>query len=43
MTKIKKKNKFPLPILILVCAVLLYSIYSSISTITLAIFGETVT
>ena len=41
-----KKNKtsksFPLPILIIVCAVLLYAIYTSISTLVLAIWGNSV-
>ncbi|MGI6704901.1 MAG: zinc ribbon domain-containing protein [Clostridia bacterium] len=42
MAKKKKSNKTPLPILIIVCAVLLYAIYTSISTLVLAIWGESV-
>jgi hypothetical protein len=41
MTK-KKKNKIPLPILILICAVLLFAMYISLSTLTLAIWGDSV-
>ena len=35
----KKTNKIPLPILILICAVLLFAIYTSISILALAIWG----
>lgn len=38
----KKTNKIPLPILILICAVLLFAIYTSISILALAIWGESV-
>ena len=38
----KKTNKIPLPILILICAVLLFAIYTSLSTLALAIWGESV-
>ena len=38
----KKTNKIPLPILILICAVLLYAIYTSVSTLALAIWGDSV-
>ena len=38
----KKKNKIPLPILILICAVLLFAMYISLSTLTLAIWGDSV-
>lgn len=41
MTK-KKKNKIPLPILILICAVLLFAMYISLSTLALAIWGDSV-
>jgi hypothetical protein len=41
MTK-KKKDKVPLPIFIMICAVLLFAIYTSISTLILAIWGESV-
>lgn len=36
------KNNIPLPILIVICAVLLYAMYVSISTLALAILGESV-
>lgn len=41
----KKKNKknIPLPLFILICACLIFAIYISLSTIVLAIFGETTT
>jgi hypothetical protein len=42
MAKKKKNNKTPLPILIMICAVLLYATYTSISTLVLAIWGESV-
>ncbi|HHU48299.1 MAG: zinc ribbon domain-containing protein [Caldicoprobacterales bacterium] len=42
MAKKEKSNKIPLPILIIVCAVLLYAAYTSISTLVLAIFGDSV-
>lgn len=38
----KKSNKIPLVILVLVCACLLYAMYTSLSTLTLAIWGDTV-
>jgi hypothetical protein len=38
----KKKNKIPLPILILICAVLLFAMYISLSTLALAIWGDSV-
>ena len=38
----KKKNKIPLPILILICAVLLFAMYLSLSTLALAIWGDSV-
>jgi ABC-type transport system involved in cytochrome c biogenesis permease subunit len=38
----KKSNKTPLVILVLVCACLLYAMYTSLSTLTLAIWGDTV-
>ncbi len=41
MTK-KRKNNIPIPILILICAVLLFAMYLSLSTLTLAIWGERV-
>lgn len=41
MTK-KKNNKIPLPIFILICAVLLFAMYNSLSTLTLAIWGDSV-
>jgi hypothetical protein len=42
MPKKKKRNNTPLLILIIVYVVLLYAIYNSISTLTLAIFGDSV-
>ncbi|MGI5972020.1 MAG: hypothetical protein ACOX7P_09935 [Oscillospiraceae bacterium] len=42
MAKKKKRNNTPLPILIIICAVLLYAIYTSISTLVLAIWGDSV-
>ena len=38
----KKSNKIPLPIFILICAVLLFAMYISLSTLVLAIWGESV-
>lgn len=38
----KKKNKIPLPIFILICAVLLYATYTSLTTLTLAVWGDSV-
>jgi len=38
----KKKNNIPLPILILICAALVFAMYSSLSTLVLAIWGESV-
>ncbi len=38
----KRKNNIPLPIFILVCACLLYAMYSSLSTIALGLWGESV-
>jgi len=38
----KKSNKIPLPIFILICAVLLFAMYLSLSTLTLAIWGDSV-
>ena len=42
MAKKVKNNRIPLPILIIVCTVLLYAIYTSISTLVLAIWGDSV-
>jgi ribosomal protein L40E len=42
MTKKKKSNKTPLPIFILICAVLVYGMYTSLSTLVLAIWGDSV-
>lgn len=42
MAKKKKNHKIPLPILILICAVLVFAMYISLSTLTLAIWGESV-
>ena len=42
MAKKKKNNKIPLPIFILICAVLVFAMYISLSTLTLAIWGESV-
>lgn len=42
MAKKKTSNKVPLPILIIIYAVLLYAIYNSISTLALAIWGDSV-
>ena len=38
----KVKNNIPLPILILICAVLLFAMYLSLSTLALAIWGDSV-
>jgi hypothetical protein len=42
MAKKEKSNKIPLPILIIICSVLIYAAYTSISTFVLAIFGDSV-
>lgn len=42
MAKKKNNSKIPLPIVIIICAVLLYASYTSISTLALAIFGDSV-
>jgi len=42
MVKKKNSKNIPLPILILVCAVLLFAMYLSLSTLTLAIWGDSV-
>lgn len=42
MAKKKKNNKIPIPIFILICAVLVFAMYISLSTLTLAIWGESV-
>ena len=42
MAKKKINNRIPLPILFLVCAVLLFAMYISLSTLALAIWGESV-
>lgn len=42
MVKKKARNKTPLPILIIVYAVLLFAIFNSISTLALGLFGDTV-
>src|SRR5574344_377496 len=42
MAKKKNRKNIPLPILILICAVLLFAIYTSISILALAIWGESV-
>lgn len=42
MAKTKKNNRIPIPILIIVFAVLLFAIYSSLSTLVLAIWGDSV-
>lgn len=42
MEKRKKQKNIPLPILIIICAVLLFAMYSSLSTLALAIWGESV-
>lgn len=38
----KKNNKIPLPILMLICACLLFAMYISLSTIALGLWGQTV-
>ena len=40
MAKKKNRKNIPLPILILICAVLLHAIYTSVSTLALAIWGD---
>ena len=42
MAKKNKSKNIPLPILILICAVLLFAMYLSLSTLALAIWGESV-
>ena len=42
MAKKKTSKNIPLPILILVCAVLLFAMYLSLSTLALAIWGDSV-
>ena len=42
MAKKKNRKNIPIPILILICAVLLFAMYLSLSTLTLAIWGESV-
>ncbi|MDD4413290.1 MAG: hypothetical protein PHR14_01860 [Oscillospiraceae bacterium] len=42
MAKKKNSKNIPLPILLLICAVLLFGIYTSVSTLMLAIWGESV-
>ena len=42
MSKKKKSNKIPPVILVLICAVLLFAMYISLSTLTLAIWGDSV-
>lgn len=42
MAKKKASKNIPIPILILICAVLLYAIYTSVSTLALAIWGDSV-
>ncbi len=41
MTRKKAKNNLPLPILMIICAVLIFAIYINLSTIVLAFWGET--
>jgi hypothetical protein len=42
VVKKKAKDNIPLPIFILICAVLLYGMYTSISTLVLAVWGDSV-
>lgn len=42
MAKKKASKNIPLPILIIICAVLLHAIYTSVSTLALAIWGDSV-
>jgi len=42
MAKKKTSKNIPLPILILICAVLMFAMYLSLSTLTLAIWGDSV-
>ena len=42
MAKKKTNKNIPLPILILICAVLLFAMYISLSTLALAIWGDSV-
>ncbi|NLW54849.1 MAG: hypothetical protein GXY99_08245 [Clostridiaceae bacterium] len=41
MSKKKVKNNIPIPILIIICAVLVFAMYISLSTIVLAFWGDT--
>ena len=43
MAKKKNSNSIPLPILVLICAVLLFATYNSLSTLALGLWGDTVT
>src|SRR5574344_388948 len=42
MAKKKANKNIPLPILIIICAVLLFAMYMSLSTLALAIWGDSV-
>jgi len=42
MAKKKASKNIPIPILILICAVLLFAMYLSLSTLVLAIWGDSV-
>jgi hypothetical protein len=42
MAKKKTNKNIPLPILIIICAVLLFAMYMSLSTLALAIWGDSV-
>ncbi|NLA85976.1 MAG: zinc ribbon domain-containing protein [Clostridiales bacterium] len=42
MAKKKNRKNIPLPILILICAILLFAMYTSLSTLALAIWGDSV-
>ena len=42
MAKKKTNKNIPLPILILICTVLLFAMYLSLSTLALAIWGDSV-
>lgn len=42
MAKKKVSKNIPLPIFILICAVLLFAMYMSLSTLALAIWGDSV-
>ncbi len=41
MSRKKSKNNLPIPILIIICAVLIFAIYISLTTIVLAFWGDT--